>query len=390
MLLDESYPAEVRRGLPRLIIARLTSTTLYRFTPPLLATVAAGFHISLSRIGFAVTISELAGLSAPLFGRLAERWPRRRTMLCGLAGLAIGAAAAALATGLVSFGLALVVVALSKNFFDIGTNSWISDHVAYARRARVVGLAEMSWSGGLLIGVPILLGVVVVSNWRGGYAVGAVMVVVAALVLIAPLPRQRPGPNRPFATGDPHDTGALADGAVRTIVSFGLLMAASQCAFVTFGSWLRDRFGFTDGALAGVAFILGLGELAATLSTSRFTDRWGKRRSVRRGAGLMVPTAVLLAVGLSNHLGTGVTLLALFFLGFEFAIVSSISMATNLIPAKPSAGIGLAIGAGTLGRAVAVVPATRLYEASGFRGSMFLAASCAIACVFLLGRRSFT
>lgn len=98
----------------------------------------------------------------------------------------------------------------------------------------------------------------------------------------------------------------------------------------------------------------------------------------------MVPCALLLATGLSAHLVSGVALLMLFFFGFEFAIVSSISLTSNLVPGLPAKGIGIGIGAATLGRALAAIPATRLYDAHGFGASMILAACCAAACVGVL------
>ena len=384
MLLDETYSTEVRHRVPRIAITRLSATSIYRFTPPLLATIARGFHVPLSSLGVAVSVSELIGLGVPFLARRVERWPRRTTILIGLFGMVLGAVAASVTTGPVTFSLALMLISLSKSCVDIGTNSWVTDHVPYGRLARVIGITEMSWSGALLIGVPVLLGVSALTGWRGGFIAGAGFAILCGFVFVMPFPRERPL----MTTGDAEERRSLVRSAIPTVLAVALLTAGSQSAFVTFGSWLHDRFGFGDGALAGIAFLLGLGELTASFTTSRLTDRWGKRQSMRRGASLMVPTAVLLAIGLSTHLGTGLVLLVLFFLGFEFAIVSSISLTSNLIPGRPSAGIGFGIAAGTFGRAVAAIPATRLYDSHGFGGSMILAGGCAAACALILIRPS--
>ncbi len=119
-------------------------------------------------------------------------------------------------------------------------------------------------------------------------------------------------------------------------------MGASQCAFLTFGSWLEDDFGFTAVTIGVVAFGLGAGELLASTSTARFTDRIGKRQSVVRGASVMVPTGVLLATALGTHVATGIALLVMYLIGFEFAVVSSLSMATNLLPGHPARDSGCA------------------------------------------------
>jgi predicted MFS family arabinose efflux permease len=159
------------------------------------------------------------------------------------------------------------------------------------------------------------------------------------------------------------------------------LMGASQCAFLTFGSWLEDSFGFTAVTIGIVVFGLGAGELLASTSTARFTDRIGKRQSVVRGASAMVPTGLLLTTALGAHVGTGLALLVVYMIGFEFAVVSSLSMATNLIPGHPAMGLGLCVGAGTFGRALTAIPATRLYDAHGFGAPMALGATLAAICI---------
>ena len=122
---------------------------------------------------------------------------------------------------------------------------------------------------------------------------------------------------------------------------------------VTFGSWLEDEFGLTPAGLSAVTFLLGAGELVATLSVARFTDIWGKRRSVAVGAAVMVPASVGLAL-LHHHLIIGVALLAIGVLGFEFSVVSAISLGTGLVPGSPARGLGLLIGVDTIGRAADV------------------------------------
>ncbi len=162
------------------------------------------------------------------------------------------------------------------------------------------------------------------------------------------------------------------------------LMGAVQAAFVTFGSWLEDDHGFNAGALSAVAFALGVGELLASASTVRFTDRLGKRRAVILGAAMMIPAGAALAAVGEGRLTLGLPLLALYVIGFEFAVVSALSLASNLIPGRPGSGIGLMVGAGTLGRAAIAVIATRLYDDHGFAVPIALGTVLAVCCVSIL------
>jgi predicted MFS family arabinose efflux permease len=199
------------------------------------------------------------------------------------------------------------------------------------------------------------------SSWRWGYAVGAGAVGIMALVVGARL--------------DPHDVaGSVRERDVvaasmprRGYLVFGamfFLMASSQAMFVTFGSWLEDEFGFTEAGIAAVAFGLGAFELLASITSARRTDVWGKERSAIAGALLIVPSGVLLAA-LHTQQVPGLILLGLFLLGFEFAIVSLLPLAANLIPEAPGRGLGIVLAGGMLGRASMSVVATAAYDRFG-------------------------
>jgi predicted MFS family arabinose efflux permease len=166
-------------------------------------------------------------------------------------------------------------------------------------------------------------------------------------------------------------------------------MASSQFLFVTFGGWLEDSFDFTPAALSAVTFALGLGELVSSVTSARRTDRWGKERSAAMGAGLMVPSAIGLALW-HDHLAVGLLFLVIAVTGFEFAIVSALAIAGTLVPESPARGLGLMIGAGTLGRAAASIPATRLYERSGLGWPAMMSATLATCTVIAMLARSRT
>ncbi len=77
----------------------------------------------------------------------------------------------------------------------------------------------------------------------------------------------------------------------------------------------------------------------------------------------MVPGGLVLAA-VSDNLIIGLLALMVYILGFEFAVVSMLPLATHLVPKRPGSGLGLVIGAGTLGRGVMSFVATRAYESS--------------------------
>jgi predicted MFS family arabinose efflux permease len=387
-LLGDDCPAEVRRHIGTLTAARLCANACFRYAPPFLATIARGTDVSLDDIGVALAAAELAGLLSPLNARLVDRMPRRSAMVLGLLGVVAGTVLAASSQGMVLFAIGLIVLAQSKVTFDLGLGSWVSDHVPYETRSRVVGVTEIAWAGGLLLGVSTMGLVTGALGWRAGYATGAIAVLMFAGVVARRLPRE-PHHTEVSArevAGDRGRRSRLGLRAVLAILISGSLMGSVQFLFVTFGSWLEDSFDFTAAMLAAVAFALGMGELGASITSSRRTDAWGKERSIALGAALMVPAALGL-VFVHDQLWLGLPLLAIAVLSFEFGIVSSVAIGTTLVPGSPALGMSLMLAGGTLGRAITSIPATRLYADHGIAWpaamSAVLAAATLLAAIVL-------
>lgn len=424
--LERALPADagvaVREHIVLLTAARLLLNSVYRFGPPFLATIAAGLGVSLARAGVALSVAELLGLASPAVGRAVDRMPRRTSMSLGLLGVAGGAVVAATAPALPVFALGVAVLSVSKTVFDVGLAAWIVDEVPYGSRGRVGGITETSWALGLLLGVTIMGLVTAATGWRWAYGLAAAAIVAMAAVVRRSLPaagrartgaRSGPGTGStpPAAPGSAASaSGASADGdadvpvpasdptvalgadtgrrarlprsAWLMVGAMGCLMAASQCMFVSFGAWLEDRFGFGSAGVAAVGFGLGAIELVASLTSAGRADRWGKHRSAVAGCLLIAPSGALVWLG-DTHLATGLPLLAVYLLGFEFAIVSAIPAAANIVPGAPGAGLGAAIGGGAVGRAVTAIAATAAYERFGFGAPGALGAGLAVAAATL-------
>ena len=359
-LLDDSFEPEIRRNISIVTLGRLVANACYRFAPPFLAIISKDFNVSLSDIGVAVFVSELSGFGSPLAGRIVDRLTHRNAMVIGLVGTVLGCIIAALAPSVVWFAIGVTVLALTKQSFDLGLGAWIADHVPYQQRGRIVGLTETSWALGLLVGVSIMGLITAASNWRIGYLFGIICLVVVT-ASIAKRVNSEPRVITPHVQGAKtrvHGRGWLA------VITMFCIMSSAQSLFVTFGAWLQDQFGFGAARLAAVGFALGAVELFASLNSAHRTDGWGKERSIAGGALMIVPAGILLALA-STNIVLGLIAVGVYFLGFEFAVVSLLPIASQLVPNSPGAGLGWVLGAGTLGRAIIAIVATRAYEKYG-------------------------
>lgn len=384
-VLDDSFPPVIRHNVTALTVARLGANALYRFAGPFLAVIARGLDVTIGELGVALTIAELCGLAAPLIGRFVDRVSRRLAMVAGLAGLALGALIAASSNHVAQFAAGLFVLSFAKIVYDVGQGSWIADHVAFARRGRVVGLTETSWALGLLVGVSSMGLIAGATSWPWAYVAGAVFVAIMGAVLW-----RRIGPDD---VPDAHRVETAPYGPVRLgragWLAVGAMVAmagASQTMFVTFGAWLEDDHGFSTAALSAVTFSIGGLELAAsTLSTAR-TDRWGKERSVIGGGLTMVGAAAVFIV-LVDVLPVSLAMLGVFIASFEFAIVSIIPIGGDLVAGRPAAGLSRFLAASTVGRALTTVPATLLFDHVGIRACALLGAALAVAVAVAMSAR---
>ena len=380
-VLDDSYAPEVRRDLTAFAAARTTSNACYRFVGPFIATIARGLDVNLADIGVAIAVSEMFGLASPVIGRVVDRLGARKGVAVGLAAAIAGTCLAAASQGVAMLAVSLILLSQGNTTFYLGIGMWIATHVPYERRGRVTGLIEVSWAFGLLIGVSTMGLITAISNWRIGYLSGAAAMTIMSIVVIRRI--DSPTDEHRIASRAGRNMGRLVSRGWLVLASGFAITAASHTMIVTFGSWLEDEFGLTPAGLSVVTFLLGAGELIATLSVARFTDVWGKRRSVAVGAALLIPASVGLALW-HHHLVLGVALLAIGVLGFEFSVVSAISLGTGLVPGAPARGLGLLVGVDTFGRAVMSIPATRLYTSYGIGWPAAIAAGLATVSVVFI------
>jgi len=368
-LLDDSFDKEIRRNITAVTIARLVANAAYRFAPLFLATIARGFDVSLSTLGFAIFVSELSGFASPFAGRIVDRLTHRNSMVLGLIGSAVGCTIAAVSTSPLMFAVGVTVLALTKQSFDLGLGAWIADHVPYNQRGKIVGLTETAWALGLLVGVSIMGLITAASNWRIGFGFAVLCLVVSMFVIFNRVTNEARVPHESHSTTPQRVTG----NSWLVVAAMFFIMCSAQNLFVTFGAWLEDEFQFGAARLAVAGFSLGLVELVASVSSSRQTDKWGKERSIALGALLVIPGGIFLCLG-SNNLIIGLIGVFIYFLGFEFSVVSLLSLATSLVPNSPGTGLGWVLGAGTLGRAVMAIIATHLFESFGVQGPALMGA----------------
>lgn len=370
--IDDDVAAPVRANFDALVWARLVTNACYRFTPPFVAVIARGLDVSLAEMGVALMIGEFAGLLSPVIGRRIDAMNRLAAMATGMSMIFVATLSAAVSTHIVWFGASVFLLNAGKVVSDTGLIVWINDQVPYERRGRVVGVVETSWALGLFIGVALMGLLTALVSWRLGFALGAAAMAISGGVVVARLPHHAAHP--PAGT---RGAGRLPSRGWYVVTAMFLLMGGSQCIALTFGPWFEEDFGFGGGGLVAVVVAIGVAELIGSSASARVMDQWGKEHSIVRGTMLMALTAALMAL-LGGSVFTAVPAVVVYMLAFEFAIVSVLPLAAHMVPGGSGAGLGLAVGAGTSGRAVFSSVGTWLLERHGSTGPTVVALFLAV------------
>jgi len=330
-----------------------------------LPAISRGTGLSTAEMGQALFLRDLTGLLAIPVGRRADRFDRWRAILLGALVLGIGLFMASLGAAGVVVGL--VVFGLGRLTFQVGYQAWIADEVAYERRGRATGIIETTWAGANLIGIPIVGVLIDIFGWRAAFlALGSLAVGMTILQRDMSAPG---GSGHTEAPADPVATPPVDRNTVGVLLGPALLTGGAQFVFFGHGTWLEEAYGFSATRIGFAVVALGAAELLSSFGSSRLADIFGKKRSVMAGSVIMAAAMAALTLVLSASvppLFLGLALLVLAIGGFEFAIVSSIPLVSELHPGGRAQFIGWGVALRTITKAIVALIAGWLDQRYGF------------------------
>jgi predicted MFS family arabinose efflux permease len=369
-------------------IVKLVFNTAVRFGYPFAPALSRGLGVPLTSINSILATNEMMGAFGLLSGPLSDRAGRKRMMLAGTAMLAGGMLAGSLLTGYWGVLMALALAGLGKICFDPALQSYIGEWIPYERRGRAIGITEFAWAGSLLLGVPLMGLLIDRLGWRAPFillGVAGLFSVAAVLLLFPRDPRQRQSSS--LAAGLWQSwRRVLREPVALFALGFSLLLSvANQNLFVVYGVWMEDSFGLSIVALGTVTTIIGVAELTGEGLTASLSDRIGLKRAVITGGVLLVIGYLLLPM-LGRNLVGALAGLFIIFLSFEFTIVTTMSLVTELLPTQRATTLSGNLVAASFGRVIGVAIGGVVWLAGGLRANCIVAAivaSMALLCLIV-------
>jgi predicted MFS family arabinose efflux permease len=370
------------------MLGRTSLNVAARMAYPFLPTISRGLGVPLTTATAMVTARSALGLTSPVFGPLADRYGRRTVMVAGLAVLAVGGALCSSQVVIGLFFIGFALMGLGKVLFDPSLQAYLSDRVPYAQRGRVLGLTELSWAGANLVGLPLVGLLIERQGWQAPFAVLALLGIASALVTWRGLSpartvRSHAAPAGSAQVGAKQVSLLFARSPLAAMAMGLLLTAANENLFIVYGAWMEQSFGLGAAGLGLIASVVGVAELLGESLSAGIVDLLGKRRSVLLGALLSAASYAVLPT-LSGRLAWAVAGLFILLLGFEFTVVSSFPLVSELLPQARGTMMSVNLAALSAGRVIGAPMGALLWQVGGFSTNGLVSGLMNLAAVALL------
>lgn len=288
-----------RRQVMVVLFCHFTAALAALGMPPFFGLILAqslGVHAGFL-IGWCYVVPTVCtALTSPWWGRFADRFGKKVSLLRAQLGLALGFGLASLADSLWMFVLALVVQGVFGGTFA-ASNAYLSTFVRGEALARCLNLMQGS-ARAAMVAAPVLFGFLVMQVRPlslYGY-LSLLPLLAAAMLWWAPATLQPQAEAKPKSPGD--DTPPLPDGQWPFGVLYGLQFGFAFCTVVTFPYFVPFAQDIGASTLqAGLLFSLPhLVYLLSVWGMARLTETFAATQVIAGGLGLLVLALPIQAV----------------------------------------------------------------------------------------------
>ena len=343
----------VIRSIFAIFFARLAINVTRRFPYPFVSPIGAAFGVSADSVQNVIALTNGAGLFSPLFGTLSERYGKKNVMLGALLMMTALSMLAALFADYGVFVIVMFGFVLGKIIYDPTFQAYIGDVIHFSRRARVMGIAELSWALSLVIAAPVAGFLLDVSSLRAIFVFLALLLGASAVLfwlLVEPTGEQ----SRQDRLRIVNPLAAMRVVSAHPPAVFALiftvcLTAAHEIFYINYGLWMEDSFGLVLTALGAVTIVIAAAEVIGEFIVITMADRFGAKRTTLCGM-LLAALLFLIVPNLSSSLPAAMFGVFLIFISIETAIVSALPLFSELLPQSRSVMMSANVGAHSLGR----------------------------------------
>ncbi|MCQ0030437.1 MFS transporter [Burkholderia glumae] len=259
--------------------------------------IAAEFNTKISTVTFAISLTlAMRPVGALIFGRLADRFGRRPTLMVNIALYSLLELASGFAPSLTALFVmrALFGIAMGGEW---GVGSALTmETVPPKSRGIVSGLLQAGYPSGYLL-ASIVFGLFYqYIGWRGMFMIG---VLPALLVLYvrshvpeSPAWKQMEKRPRPSLVATLRHNWKLSIYAVVLMTAFNFFSHGTQDLYPTF---LREQHHFDPHTVSWITIVLNIGAIVGGLAFGSLSEKIGRRRAIFIAALIALPVLPLWA-----------------------------------------------------------------------------------------------
>ncbi len=314
-----------------LSIARLILSTANRMYYPFLPVFARGLGVNIETLAIVLSARQGLGVFAPLFGSAGDFLGRKSSVLIGLGLFTLSFSFVAINPTFETIFIALLVASIATTIFNPAIYAFIGDQVPRSRHRLVIGITEFSWSGALIIGIPIIGFIIAKYNWIAPFPFLASLAAVTTLMVWFLIPKDISGKRSRVPIFKTLQS-VFSHPQARAILVVYLLTGTGNGVFtIIYGAWLENAFGLTIASLSAATALMGIAELIGEGVMAGLSDRVSGRLAIALGVGSNIVASLALILLGHSVLGALVGLF-MFFMSYEFCLVSAFPYIIELVP----------------------------------------------------------
>lgn len=367
------------------LLFNITRRLIYPFAPEF----ARGLNVELSAITSIIAINQATSLLGPVGASFADKYGYRILMLFSLGLLTIGTFAVGLIPIYSVLVICLFLAGLAKSIFDPSLQAFIGNFVPFEKRGQIIGITELSWAGSTLVGIPLAGIIIEQFSWQMPFLIIGGLSLICFFIILKIMPKEKreikPCENKTQTESRTqlitNWKTIIKNRKVLGILSFVFFMSlANDNLFVIYGAWLEQSYNLSLAAIGFGTVFIGLSEVLGEGCTVFFSDRIGLKKSIIIGGFLCTAAYFLLPV---LNIGLAYVLAGLFlvFFTFEFTIVTSMSLSTELVPELRASTMSAFFAIAGIGRVAGAFSGGIIWSQFGLLPICLISGFCTFAAI---------
>lgn len=345
-------------------------------------------------IGWMIAVFSIAQLaSAPLWGRISDRYGRRPAIILGLVGGAVSYTVFGLATSIWMLFLSRLIQGVGGGTTAV-LQAYVGDASEPKDRAKALGWLTSATSAGVMVG-PAIGSLAYSLGPAAPGLIAATLCLTNVLFALRWLPEPRHSyapadhsqePRRSVKTAIWEVLSAPQREVCRLIWIYAIGMLGFMSTTAVLALYLERDFGVTAQTI-GVFFVLvgGLGVIMRALVLGRLVDRFGETKVMRLGAGSLA-LGIFLIPQATSVLSFGL-IVCLIPIGTALLFPSVSALVTHRVPRNE---LGQAMGVqqafGGVARVIGPIWSTAAFQGLGVYVPFYIASAVVVIVVLLASR----